>query len=122
MSFAHKANGKAATRRKSPFVVRSIAAAIEAQGNGEISPPFKMPKLAPPVFPDRQVDIRDHGATPEKQGECTRAIADAIDACAKAGGGRVVIPAGRWLTGPIHLKSNIDLHLADGAQVRFSSE
>ena len=54
--------------------------------------------------------------------DCTRAIATAIAACAQAGGGRVLIPPGQWLTGPIHLHSNIDLHIARGATVRFSAD
>ena len=48
------------------------------------------------------------------------AIAGAIAACNQAGGGRVVIPEGEWLTGPIHLKSNVNLYLAEGAVLRFT--
>ncbi|MBA7691602.1 Exo-poly-alpha-D-galacturonosidase [subsurface metagenome] len=47
----------------------------------------------------------------------TEAFAGAIKACADARGGRVVVPAGIWLTGPIQLKSNINLHLEEGAVV-----
>src|SRR5262249_749758 len=54
--------------------------------------------------------------------DCTSAIAAAIEACAAAGGGRVLIPPGEWLSGPIHLKSDIDLHLAEGARLRFSAD
>jgi len=50
----------------------------------------------------------------------TEAIAKAISACAKAGGGKVVIPAGIWLTGPIQMKSNLNLHVEKGALVIFS--
>jgi polygalacturonase len=49
---------------------------------------------------------------PGGQADCTAAIAKAIEACAAAGGGHVVVPAGEFLTGPIQLKSNVDLHLA----------
>src|SRR5262249_227958 len=52
----------------------------------------------------------------------TAAFAKAIEACAAAGGGRVVVPEGRWLTGPIHLRSNIELFLAPGAEVVFSDK
>lgn len=48
------------------------------------------------------------------------AIQSAVDACEKAGGGTVSVPAGEWPSGPIHLKSNIHLHLEDGAAIRFS--
>ena len=48
------------------------------------------------------------------------AIQAAVDTCAQAGGGTVLIPAGEWPTGPIHLKSNIHLKLEEGATLRFS--
>jgi len=90
----------------------------------EIAPihaPFDMPQLKRPVFPDRTVDICDHGAVGDGRTLCTRAIARAIAACAEAGGGRVLVPAGVWLTGAIHLKSRIDLHLDQDAVLRFST-
>ncbi|MBU2222983.1 MAG: glycoside hydrolase family 28 protein [Gammaproteobacteria bacterium] len=54
--------------------------------------------------------------------DCTRAIASAIYACHQAGGGRVVVPQGRWLTGAIHLKSNVNLHLLKNAVLAFSTD
>ena len=62
----------------------------------------------------------DYGAV--KGGEIvnTEAIAKAIVACNKAGGGRVVIPEGEWLTGPIHFQSNVNLHLEENAILRFT--
>src|SRR4051812_48267490 len=85
-----------------------------------IKAPFPMPQLQRPRFPDRTVNIRDHGAVEGGKTKNTEAIAKAIAACAQQGGGRVLVPAGKWLTGPIHLRSNIDLHLAEGAEVIFS--
>lgn len=82
--------------------------------------PFKMPKITRPSFPDRTIDIRDYGAVGDGVTVNTKAFADAIAACVKAGGGRVLVPAGIWLTGAIHLKSNIDLHIQEGAELRFS--
>lgn len=75
---------------------------------------------APPVIPDRCVDIRDHGAVADGQTLCTRAIADAVATAHAAGGGRVRVPTGVWLTGPIHFKDRIELHLETGAELRFS--
>ncbi len=49
-----------------------------------------------------------------------RTISETVAACASQGGGRVVVPAGKWMTGAIHLKSNVELHLEDGAEVVFS--
>lgn len=83
--------------------------------------PFAMPKVSAPVFPDRTVAITEHGAKGDGVTLNTQAFASAIDACAKSGGGTVVIPPGTWLTGPIELKSNIRLHLQRGALVQFSS-
>ncbi len=83
-------------------------------------PPFDMPPVAAPVFADRVFDIRKFGAAAGAQTASTQALAAAIDACARAGGGRVLVPDGVWLTGPVHLKSNVELHLADGAELRFS--
>jgi len=83
--------------------------------------PFEMPKLERPSFPDRVFDIRDFGAVADGATMNTAPIDEAIAACAAAGGGTVLIPAGLWLTGPIHLLSNINLHAVEGATVRFST-
>jgi len=82
--------------------------------------PFEMPEIIEPKFPDRSFDIRQYGAAFENVAATTTAIAEAIAACHKSGGGRVVVPAGEWRTGPIHLKSNVDLHLVEGAILHFS--
>jgi polygalacturonase len=86
--------------------------------------PFAMPQPRRPVFPDRTFNIRDFGAveanTAVNTTANTAAIARAIAAASKAGGGTVLVPAGRWLTGPIHLESNINLHLDKDATVLFS--
>ncbi|PKL82094.1 MAG: glycoside hydrolase [Ignavibacteriae bacterium HGW-Ignavibacteriae-3] len=50
----------------------------------------------------------------------TDAFAEAIEKCASAGGGKVIVPAGIWLTGPIHFKNNINLHLEIGAHIQFT--
>lgn len=85
-----------------------------------ISAPFDMPQLQRPAFPDRVANIVDHGAMPGGEVKNTAAFAAAISALENLGGGRVLVPAGTWLTGPIHLRSNIELHLAEGAVVKFS--
>lgn len=84
--------------------------------------PFKMRKIRRPSFPDRTIDIRDYGAVGNGVTTNTKAFAKAITACAKKGGGRVLVPAGIWLTGPIHLKSKIELHIQEGAELRFSDK
>ncbi len=74
-------------------------------------------RIVAPTFPDRDFPITDFGAKPGT--DASEALRAAIDACNKAGGGRVVVPAGEWLTGAIHLKSNVNLHLAEGATLRW---
>ena len=83
---------------------------------------FDMPVIAEPVFPDNVVYINDFGAINDGETPNTKAIADAIEAVSKMGGGRVVIPSGIWLTGPIVMKSNIDIHTEEGALVIFSPD
>lgn len=76
--------------------------------------------VAVPSIPDRVVSILDHGAQADGAADCTAAIQKAIDAAAAAGGGRVVVPAGRFLSGPIALRSRIDLHLENDAVLLMS--
>ncbi|MCW3849428.1 glycoside hydrolase family 28 protein [Sphingomonas sp. LB-2] len=75
-----------------------------------------------PEFPARDFDITAYGAKGDGTTLNTAAIARAIEACAAAGGGRVVVPAGRFLTGAVHLKSNVNLHLAEGSNLLFSTD
>lgn len=84
--------------------------------------PFEFPDLKAPVFPDKDFDIREFGAVNDDLLLTTGAIRKAVDECNKSGGGRVVIPEGTWHTGPIHLKSNVNLHLEKGAELRFSEK
>ena len=77
-------------------------------------------RVQPPRFPDRDFDITQHGAKPGVT--ATESIRKAIDACSAAGGGRVIVPSGIFPTGPIHLKSNVNLHIAEGATLRFSRD
>src|SRR5688572_18319285 len=77
--------------------------------------------VRPPKFPDRLFDIVKFGAIADGKTLNTAMIAKAIDACASAGGGRVLVPAGKFLTGAIHLKSNVELHVAEGATLLFDT-
>jgi polygalacturonase len=84
--------------------------------------PFEMPQLERPVFPDKSFNIRDYGAVGDGETLNMTAFADAINACAQSGGGKVVVPEGVWFTIPIELKSNVNLHLEEGSVVLFTSE
>ena len=79
-------------------------------------------RITDPVFPARDVDLTAHGAKGDGTTDCTASIRAAIDACHAGGGGRVVVPAGRFLTGAIRLKSNVNLHLLEGATIAFRPE
>ena len=85
-----------------------------------VNAPFAMEPIKEFIFPNRDFSIANYGAVKGGKTINTKAIAKAIKACNRAGGGRVVIPTGEWLTGPIHLMSNVNLHLSDGAILRFT--
>ncbi len=83
--------------------------------------PFAMPDVPTPQFPNRTVNIREFGAISDGHTMNTLAFAEAIQACAKSGGGTVLVPAGTWRTGPVRIESNINLRLERGALVQFSN-
>ena len=84
--------------------------------------PFKMGKIEAPVFADRNFSILNFGAIGDGHVLNTKAFSSAIKACADAGGGHVIVPLGLWLTGPIELLSNVDLHTERGAIIQFTSD
>lgn len=84
--------------------------------------PGILARIRPPTFPARDFVVTDFGARPDGAGDATEAFRRAIEACHRAGGGRVVVPAGEFLTGPIHLKSNVNLYVSAGATLRFSRD
>ena len=67
------------------------------------------------VFAD--FNVRDYGAKGDGKTLDSPAIDRAIQACCEQGGGRVLLPAGRYLSGSIHLKSNVELHLQAGCVI-----
>ena len=84
--------------------------------------PFEMPQVERPTIPVRAVDIRDFGGVGDGVTLNSEAFAKAIDALTEVGGGRLVVPTGVWLTGPITLKDNIDLHIRPDAVLLFSTD
>lgn len=83
---------------------------------------FDMPKVSEPSFNDYSVKISDFGAIKDGLTENTESFRKAIDDVVRHGGGTVIVPRGIWLTGPIVLKSNINLHVEDGALIVFSKD
>jgi polygalacturonase len=84
--------------------------------------PDILKRIKAPVFPARVFSITRFGAIGNGKSDCTEAFRKAIQACHKAGGGRVFVPAGVFSTGAIHLKSNVNLHVARNATIKFSQD
>lgn len=80
-------------------------------------------RIVPPTFPAHDFPVTDFGAAGDGKTDCHDAFARAIQACAKAGGGRVVVPTGMFFCdGPIHLASNVNLHVNQGATIKFGMD
>ncbi|HEX7027244.1 MAG TPA: glycoside hydrolase family 28 protein [Gammaproteobacteria bacterium] len=79
-------------------------------------------KIQAPSIPNKEFSITDFGARSDGKTDARQAIMAAIKKAHDEGGGRVVLPAGTWLSnGPIHLQSNIALHVAEGATLLFGT-
>ena len=79
-------------------------------------------QVVAPTFPERTFDVRDFGAQAGGVFDCSEAFAKAIAACHSAGGGKVLVTEGRYLTGPIHLLSNVNLHITGDATIAFKTD
>ena len=77
--------------------------------------------VKPPEFPETTFNIIDYGAKPDSTSYNTEAFKKAIAACVEKGGGIVLVPQGKYLTGAIHLDNNVNLHLEEGAEILFST-
>lgn len=95
--------------------------AVPVYKNRVIEPSFDASAIKAPEFPARDFDIRRFGAKPDGS-KCTAAFAKAMAECSSAGGGRVVVPAGVWVTGPIHFRSGCNLHLEEGSMIVFTDD
>lgn len=94
-------------------------AAIAADAWQSIMPGI-LARIQAPAFPKRDFVITRFGARADGKTDSSRAFKNAIAACNQAGGGRVVVPPGTFLTGALQLKSNVNLYVAKGATVKFS--
>jgi len=84
--------------------------------------PEILSRIVPPTFPNRDFNVTDYGAVGDGVADCNEAFKKAIAACTKAGGGRVVVPKGTFLSnGPIHLDNNVNLHVTKNATIMFGT-
>ena len=84
--------------------------------------PEILARIKPPVFPDRAFDAGKFGAVADGVNDCTDALQRAIDACHDAGGGKVNVPGGRVVTGPLRLRSNVNLVVKKGSTLVFNTD
>ena len=103
----------------------SIQKAPEPETSGKTGwdgVPAILARIKPPVFPTHDFPITNFGAVGDGKTDCTAAIRKAIEACHAGRGGRVVVPAGTFLTGAIRLLSNVNLHVAEGSVLKFDPD
>ena len=82
----------------------------------------KLPVIIEPKFKKDTFNITKYGAIADGNTLNTKSINAAIDACTKKGGGVVLVPPGLWLTGPVVIKTNVNLHLSAGATLLFTKD
>jgi polygalacturonase len=114
--------GRRAFLRKSSGALLSLCLPATAADSDWSLVPAILARVKAPVFPSRQFQVTAYGAVGDGKTDCTAAFRQAIEACSRAGGGRVVVSAGDYLTGAIRLKSNVNLHVPAGATLRFSRD
>ncbi len=109
-------------RKSALFQAVVLAAAMSTAGTclAAADKPFEMPQVQRPVFPDKTFNIKDYGAVGDGKTMNTSALQKAVAACIQAGGGRVVVPTGTFVTGPFELGSNVALDLQKEALLQGS--
>jgi len=113
------------TRKQSSFILGAALPwmlVANLQAASPALPSFRAPAVSEPNISARFTNIIQFGAMADGRTLNTEAISNAIAALSAAGGGRVVIPAGLWITGPIGLRSHIELHLEEGALLEFTPD
>lgn len=102
-----------------------ISCKVEKQKHSTVSPWEVMKSIEKlvevPVFSDKTYNVIDFGAQSGGVFNNSQAFRNAIQECTKNGGGKVLVPAGKYFTGPIHLEDNVNLHLEEGTEILFST-
>lgn len=124
--FMRRITGAVALSISMLFLINSCAIRKETAWKNSSEPWAEMEKLrkriTPPKFANRDFLITSYGAVGDGKTKNTAAFKQAIEACSSAGGGRVVVPPGTFLTGAIYLESNVNLHMVDSAKILFSRD
>ncbi len=110
-----------------PLLARGMQALAASQGTADGPLPWPeanaiLASTRPPTFPNTNFVVTDYGARGDNTTDNTVAFQRAISACNAAGGGRVVVPSGTYVTGALYLKSYVDLHLDAGSTLMFSGD
>jgi polygalacturonase len=113
--------------RRGIVILSLLTIMLSCSNKREISDPWKnaekiMAGIQEPAFPNKDFTITDFGAKGDRISDCTEAINQAIEKCNSEGGGRVIVPQGIFLTGAIHLKSNVNLYISEGATLLFTTD
>jgi polygalacturonase len=112
--------GVAACNVGQPVPARPPGTTLDDRGWSAV--PEILARIKEPTLSNREFNVTRFGAVGDGKTDATEAIRRAIAACVSAGGGRVVVPAGRFATGPIHLRSNVELHVSRDATLLFDRD
>ncbi|MEP6676874.1 MAG: glycoside hydrolase family 28 protein [Ferruginibacter sp.] len=100
------------------LLIMMVAVAFAANAQSTRS----LPAIETVKFKKDTFSIVKYGAVADGVTLNTKSINDAITACNKKGGGVVMIPEGMWLTGPVEIKSNVNLYLKAGSVLQFTDD
>jgi polygalacturonase len=111
-----------ATGAATPALASTAPAAPATRLPADLAADLIVASVRRPWFPFRNFPVTAFGAVGDGTTKNTAAFAAAVAACNRAGGGHVIVPSGTFLTGAIHLLSNVDLHVESGATILFSQD
>lgn len=120
------ATGAVLAATRSPWLLQPVNfrsnRPAETSDPGWEEVPQILARIRPPRFADREWSVLEFGAVGDNKTDCTSAFQQAISACHVAGGGKVVVPGGEYLTGAVRLLSGVNLEVSKGATLRFKRD